>query len=144
MILILSFLKVISFAGELLKHADELLRNGLHPAEIVSGYKRAYDKTLELLPKLVVKSVSDIRNREEVSLAIKSVLATKQFGYEEFLSNLVVDAALITFPPTTVSPKLNIDNIRLAKLRGGSINQSSVIKGILFIFSIKFDYLDFC
>ncbi|KAJ1443397.1 hypothetical protein B484DRAFT_389520 [Ochromonadaceae sp. CCMP2298] len=35
---------VLSFGGELLKLAEELVKNGLHTSEIISGYQRAFDK----------------------------------------------------------------------------------------------------
>ena len=34
----------ISFAGELLQNAEELIRMGLHPSEIISGYNKAITK----------------------------------------------------------------------------------------------------
>lgn len=34
----------ISFAGELLQNAEELIRMGLHPSEIISGYTKAINK----------------------------------------------------------------------------------------------------
>lgn len=122
---------MISFAGELLRHAEDLIRDGLHTAEIVSGYQRAFEKVLEMLPSLVVKSVQDVRNRGEMIAAIKSVIATKQYGYEDLFSGLVVDAATTTFPPNRAKPKLNMDSVRIAKLRGGSIPQSTMLKGIV-------------
>jgi T-complex protein 1 subunit theta len=126
-------MQVISFAGELLKNAESLIKEGLHTAEIVEGYQRAYEKALEILPTLVVKSVTDIRDRAQMVEAIKSVIASKQFGYEELLSGLVVDACLTTFPvqSQTKRPLLNIDNVRVAKLRGGSIPQSTSLKGMV-------------
>ena len=35
---------VISLAGDLLGHAEELVRDGLHPSEILQGYKKAAAK----------------------------------------------------------------------------------------------------
>ena len=54
----------------------------------------------------------------EVTAAIKSVLSTKQYGYEDLLSDLVVKAALTTVSPTSKSPQINLDSIRVAKLPG--------------------------
>lgn len=34
----------ISFAGELLEKAEELIRMGLHPSEIISGYNKSINK----------------------------------------------------------------------------------------------------
>ena len=122
---------MLSFAGELLKLAEELLKNGLHTAEIVAGYQRAYDKTLEILPELVVRSVNNVRDAAEMRTAIKSVIATKQYGYEDMLSELVVRACQTTLNPNATRPKVNVDSVRIAKLRGGSLTQSSVVNGIV-------------
>jgi len=124
---------VISFAGELLKLAEDLLRNGLHTAEIVSGYQRALEKTFEILPSLVVKTVENVRDPAQLRAAIKAVLATKQYGYEDLLSELVANACLTTLSPTAKNPKLNMDSVRISKLRGGSIPQSSVVKGMVIL-----------
>jgi len=124
---------VLSFAGELLKLAEDLLKNGLHTAEIIAGYQKAYEKTLELLPTLVVKTVENVRDPVDLKLAIKSVLATKQYGYEDLLSELVVSACQTTMSPTAKFPKLNLDSVRIAKLRGGSLGQSSIVKGMVIL-----------
>jgi T-complex protein 1 subunit theta len=51
---------VVSFAGELLKHAEDLLSTGLHTSEIVSGYKIAFEKAMQILPTLAVHTVRPI------------------------------------------------------------------------------------
>jgi len=40
---------VIILAGEMLKMAEGLLRLGLHPSEIVTGYEKAQDFALKAL-----------------------------------------------------------------------------------------------
>jgi T-complex protein 1 subunit theta len=104
------------------------LRSGLHTAEIVTGYQRALEKTFEILPGLVVKTVDNIRDPIQLKEAVKSVLATKQYGYEDLLTELVCNACLTTMSPTAQNPKLNMDSVRISKLRGGTIPQSSVVK----------------
>ena len=37
----------ISFAGELLQNAEELIRMGLHPSEIIMGYTKAINKVCQ-------------------------------------------------------------------------------------------------
>ena len=39
---------MVSLAGELLGNAEELIREGLHPSEIVEGYQKAVNKVGEL------------------------------------------------------------------------------------------------
>jgi T-complex protein 1 subunit theta len=128
---------VISFGGELLNLAESLLRQGLHTAEIVEGYQRAYNKVLELLPTLVVKSVTDIRDEQEMKVVIKPIIATKQYGYEDLLSELVVKACLTTISPTAKNVTINMDSVRIAKLIGGSLDQSTVVKGMVLLRSTE-------
>merc|ERR1719230_999530 len=70
----------VSFAGELLKLAEELLHSGLHTSEIISGYKIAYQKTMEILPTLSCHQVEDPRDEAQLTYAVKSVLMAKQYG----------------------------------------------------------------
>lgn len=109
------------------------MKNGLHTAEIVSGYQRAFDKAMEILPSLVVSSVENVRDPVQLKKGIKSVLGTKQYGYEDLLSELVVSACQTTLSPTAKNPRLNVDSVRIAKLRGGNLSQSTVIKGMVLV-----------
>lgn len=110
--------------------AEELIRQGLHTSEIVAGYQRAYEKTLEIIPTLVCKTVDDVRNRDDLILGIKSVLATKQFGYEDLLSSLTADSAIATMSAQGRA-RFNPDSLRVAKIRGGSVNQCTSVKGMI-------------
>ena len=129
---------VISFGGELLKMAEELICQGLHTAEIVEGYQRAYERALEIMPELVVKTVDDMRDEQQVTMAIKNVIATKQYGYEDLLTSLVVQAAQTVIPPAATADRtkkvdVNMDHIRFAKLRGGAVSDSMVLKGMVIL-----------
>ncbi|RRT76303.1 hypothetical protein BHE74_00022534 [Ensete ventricosum] len=77
----------ISFAGELLQNAEELIRMGLHPSEIISGYTKAINKTIEILDELIEKGseTMDVRSKEEVVSRMKAAVASKQFGQEQLL-----------------------------------------------------------
>lgn len=121
---------VMVFAGELLKKAEELLRMGLKTADIVSGYEQAQKHALEALEELVVDKVEDIRSHEELSKAIKTVVASKQSGSEDLLADIVSTAVLAVMPKNPVN--FNVDNIRVVKIMGGSLEQSRVIRGMVF------------
>lgn len=124
---------VLSFAGELLKNAEELIKNGVHTSEIVTGYQMALNKTVDILPTLVVRNVQDVRAVDDVKAAIRAVVGTKQAGYEDFLGDLITRACISTFRPGNAHPKLNVDNVRIAKLRGGNVLQSTVVKGMVIL-----------
>lgn len=124
---------VLSFAGELLKNAEELIKNGVHTSEIVTGYQLALNRAVELLPTLVVRTVDNVRDVNELKAAIRAVIGTKQAGYEDFLGDLVSQACLTTLSPTATRPRLNVDSVRIAKLRGGNVLQSTVMKGMVLL-----------
>lgn len=121
---------VMVLAGELLRKAEELLRMGLKTADIVTGYELAQKYALEELEKLVVDKVEDIRSQEELAKAIRTVVASKQSGSEDFLGELVSEAVLAVLPKNPAH--FNVDNIRVVKIMGGSLEQSRVIKGMVF------------
>ncbi|KAK1726996.1 T-complex protein 1 [Colletotrichum acutatum] len=121
---------VIVLAGELLKKAEDLLRMGLKTSDIVTGYERAQKFALETLEELSVDKVEDIRSQEELSKAIRTVVASKQNGSEDFLADLVAEAVLAVLPKNPVG--FNVDNIRVVKIMGGALEQSRVVKGMVF------------
>ncbi|MCJ1346977.1 T-complex protein 1 subunit theta [Peltigera leucophlebia] len=121
---------VIVLAGELLKKAEELLRMGLKTSDVIQGYERAQKEALRCLDQLVVDQVKDLRSRSELTKAIRTVVASKQTGSEDFLAGLVADAVLAVLPK--VPANLNVDNIRVVKIMGGSLEQSRVVKGMVF------------
>ena len=120
----------VSFAGELLKMCEDLLRMGLHTSEIVMGYKRAYEFLEKALPTLVTETVKDCRDVKEMIRIVTPVLAAKQFGFESVLAPLVVSACQGTFS-SNGRAAVNSDSVRIAKIMGGNVSQSEVIQGMV-------------
>lgn len=121
---------VIVLAGELLKKAEDLLRMGLKTSDVVQGYERAQKYALEILEELAMDKVEDMRSQKELSKALRTVVASKQSGSEEFLADLVAEAVLAVLPKNPLA--FNVDNIRVVKIMGGSSEQSRVVKGMVF------------
>lgn len=121
---------VIVLAGELLKKAEDLLRMGLKTSDIVTGYEKAQKFALEALEELEVDKAADITSQEELSKAIKTVIASKQNGSEDFLADLVAEAVLAVLPKNPAH--FSVDNVRVVKIMGGSLEQSRVVKGMVF------------
>lgn len=83
-----------------------------------------------ILAELVVDQVNDIRSQAELSKAIRTVVASKQSGTEDFLADMVAEAVLMVLPKSPVN--FNVDNIRVVKIMGGNLEQSKVVKGMVF------------
>ncbi|KAK4218098.1 putative T-complex protein 1 subunit theta [Rhypophila decipiens] len=121
---------VIVLAGELLKKAEDLLRMGLKTSDIVVGYERAQKIALDMLEELEVDTVEDLRTQAELSKAVRTVIASKQIGNEDFLADLVAEAVLAVLPKNPAN--FNVDNVRVVKIMGGGLQQSAVVKGMVF------------
>ncbi len=121
---------VIVLAGELLRKAEDLQRMGLKTADIITGYERAQQFALDTLEELVVDKVQDIRSQAELSKALRTVIGSKQNGSEEFLANLVAEGVLAVLPKNPAN--FSVDNIRVVKIMGGSLEQSRVVRGMVF------------
>ncbi|QCD93912.1 T-complex protein 1 subunit theta [Vigna unguiculata] len=121
----------ISFAGELLQGAEELIRMGLHPSEIISGYTKAINKTVQILDDLVEEGseTMDVRDKEQIVSRMKAAVASKQFGLENTICSLVADACIQVCPKNPAN--FNVDNIRVAKLLGGGLHNSTVVRGMV-------------
>ncbi|XP_047338127.1 T-complex protein 1 subunit theta-like [Impatiens glandulifera] len=121
----------VSFAGELLQGAEELIRMGLHPSEIITGYTKAIAKTIEILDELVEKGseVMDVRSKDEVIRRMKAAVASKQYGQEDVLCSLIADACIQVCPQNPAN--FIVDNVRVAKLLGGGLNNSTIVRGMI-------------
>ncbi|KAG0719053.1 T-complex protein 1 subunit theta [Chionoecetes opilio] len=120
---------VIIFAGALLEAAEDLIRMGLTPTDVAEGYQLAVNKALELLPSMQCWEVTDTRNLEQVTKALRSAIMSKQFGNEDFLAKLVANACISILPEKT---SFNVDNVRICKILGSGIHKSEVIQGMVF------------
>ena len=117
----------VVIAGELLKNAETLLDQDVHPAVIARGYRLAADKALELLEQMAEK----ITPRDENVLKQIAMTAMTGKGAEyakEKLSELAVKAVKLVAEDNGVVDK---DNIKVEKRSGGSVEDSELIRGIV-------------
>ena len=65
-----------------------------------------------------------------LAVALKPAIASKQYGFEDKLSELVAQAALVVMPPNPRN--FNVDNVRVVKIMGGDFSMSKVVNGMVF------------
>lgn len=117
-------------AGELLKKAEELIDQDLHPTVIVDGYRAASTKALEILDEIAVKVDPDdkatLRKIAEVSLASKLLSDYKE------MSELAVNAILqVAEKAEDGSYRIDIDDVKVEKKPGESLLDTALVKGIV-------------
>lgn len=122
---------VIILAGELLNISEKLINLGLSIPEIIQGFKLANKFALKTLDDLVIDKVESILESKELLKIIKPVIAAKQYGLEDLISNLVVDAVKLIINPKNPN-SFNVDSIRVVKIMGSALSNSQVIKGMVF------------
>jgi len=120
----------VVFAGALLSKAEELLDKDVHATVIIEGYQAAAEKALSLLSELA-KAV-DPREKETLLKIAKTSMNSKLISDDsDMLSKLVVDSILQVVDKQGESYKVDLDNIKVEKKAGGSIRNTSLIKGIV-------------
>ena len=121
----------VVLAGELLKRSEELLEQNVHPTIIISGYKLALEKALEVLNKIAqpIKQDDEETLRE---LAITSMTGKSAESIKDLLANIAVKA-IKSIMELTVDGKITVDydNIQIEKKHGGTISDTKLIEGII-------------
>ena len=120
----------VVFAGSLLEKAEQLLSKDVHSSVIVEGYQAAADKALEILSEIAKKVQPE--DKESLLKVAKTSMESKLISEDsDVLAKIVVDAILrITKTKGTVKT-VDLDNIKVEKKSGGSIQDTSLIKGIV-------------
>ncbi len=118
----------VVLAGELLKSAEELLDQNVHPTVITNGYHLAAEKALELLPELGIKVDSDEILKE---IAITAMTGKNVSDAKEYLADLAVKAVKSVAEEVNGKIHVDIDNIKVEKKQGGGITDTELIDGIV-------------
>lgn len=122
---------VLVLAGEFLNISEKLIALGLSVPEIIQGFNLANKFLQEALEKLVVTKVANILEADELLKVIKPVIAAKQYGLEDIISGLVIEAVSLILNPKNPQ-SFNIDNVRVVKIMGSALSNSEVVKGMVF------------
>ena len=117
-------------AGALLEKAEHLLNKDVHSSVIVEGYQAAAEKTLQLLSQMA-KTIQPDDKASLLKIAktsMESKLISEDSGT---LSKIVVDAILSIATKKEQKYTVDLDNIKVEKKAGESIEDTSLIRGIV-------------
>ena len=120
----------VVFAGALLEKAEKLLEKDVHSTVIIDGYQAASVKALELLAKLAKSIKPD--DRESLIKIAKTSMQSKLVSEDSVpLSKLVVDAILKIVEKDGDVHSVDLDNLKVEKKAGGSIDDTALFNGIV-------------
>jgi thermosome len=117
----------VVIAGELLKRAEDLLDQDVHPTVIAHGYRLAAKKAQELIKNIAIDvRVDDIEMLKKI--AETSMTGKGAESAKEKLCELVVRAVtMVADEDNTV----DTDFIKVEKKVGGTIDDSEIIEGVV-------------
>ncbi|MEK6932541.1 MAG: thermosome subunit beta [Nanoarchaeota archaeon] len=118
---------VVVLAGELLKQAEKLIDDNVHPTVISRGYKLASEKSLEILNE-IAENVTEKDEKLLKQIAITAMTGKGAEGTKEHLAELCVKAVKQI---RDNDGNLDLDNIKLEKKFGSGVEDTELIQGIL-------------
>jgi thermosome len=120
----------VVLAGELLKKAEEMLDQDIHPSLIVSGYQKAADKAVSVLERIALPV--DMDDRETLlKLANTSMRSKSVASARVHLGELVVDAIKQIIEKRDGTVLADVDNVQIVKKEGKSLEETELIRGII-------------
>ena len=120
----------VVLASELLKKAEELLDQNIHPIILVSGYRKASQKAIEVINKIAVPL--DINDRKTLLKVALTSMSSKSVGSaREHLAEISIDAVKQIAEQRGDKTIADIDNIQLVKKTGKSLLETQLIRGII-------------
>ena len=120
----------VIFAGTLLAKAEELLKKDVHSSVIIEGFQAASEKALEILAEISKKVTPE--DRETLLKIASTSMESKLISEDsEPLSKIVVDAIMDITETSDKKSSVDLDNLKVEKKAGGSIQDTTLIKGIV-------------
>jgi thermosome len=120
----------VVLAGELLKKAEELMEQNIHPTIVVSGYRKAALKAVETINNLAVQV--ELTDRATLKKVAVTSMASKAIGAaRDHLADIAVDAVRQIVETRGDRTIADIDNIQTIKKTGKSLLESQLVNGLV-------------
>ncbi len=114
----------VVIAGELLKKAEGLLEQDIHPTIIAMGYRQAAEKAQEILNVIAI----DADDRDTLlQVAMTAMTGKGTEKAREPLAELIVGAV----KQVEENGEIDADHIKLEKKEGASIDESALVHGVI-------------
>ncbi|PWW73932.1 T-complex protein 1 [Tuber magnatum] len=121
---------VVIIAAELLRRANELVRNKIHPTTIITGYRLALREAVKYMTEVMSVKVETLGTEPLLNIA-KTSMSSKIIGSDsDFFAQMAVDAMLaVKSTNTKAEVKYPVKAVNILKAHGKSATESMLVKG---------------
>ncbi|MHA2289854.1 MAG: thermosome subunit beta [Promethearchaeota archaeon] len=121
----------VILAGEMLKRAEKLLQQKIHPTVITEGFRKAAEKSVEILEGMSIKSGIDdaegLKNCAMTCMSSKIVSESR-----DMLADICIGAIKAVAEKGEDGKWVaDIDKVQIQKKEGESVDETTLIKGII-------------
>ncbi|MCW3999976.1 MAG: thermosome subunit beta [Candidatus Bathyarchaeota archaeon] len=120
----------VVIASELLKKAEELLEQNIHPTILVSGFRKASQKAIEVINQTAVPLDTNDKNLL-LKVALTSMSSKAVGAAKDHLAQISIDAVKQIAEQRGDKTIADIDNIQLIKKTGKSLLETELIRGVI-------------
>jgi len=120
----------VVLAGELLKYAQDLIEQDIHPTVIAEGYRLASKKACEVLDSIALDIKPD--DEEMLKRIAETAMTGKVAGAnKEMLAEIAYKAVKAIAEEVNGQIRVDLDNVKVEKKQGGSVEDTELINGII-------------
>jgi thermosome len=120
----------VILAGELLKKAEALIEQNVHPTIIANGYKMAAAEGVKILDELAFDATNN-QNGMLKKIALTAMTGKSVGGMGDYLADLAVNAVTSIAEETENGFAVDVENIKVEKKIGASIAETEIITGLV-------------
>eukprot|EP01025_Chloroclados_australasicus_P041408 TRINITY_DN4385_c0_g2_i1.p1 TRINITY_DN4385_c0_g2~~TRINITY_DN4385_c0_g2_i1.p1 ORF type:complete len:548 (+),score=97.98 TRINITY_DN4385_c0_g2_i1:73-1716(+) len=119
-------------AAELLRRANELVRNKIHSTSVIAGYRQAAKESRKFIEEKLATKVEDLPKDALINCA-KTSMSSKIVGADsDYFGEMVVEAIQAVKTPSAADPskfKYPVRAVNVLKAHGASARESRLIHG---------------